>query len=187
MRQRACASQTSRSMMVALAIPPPSHIICSAKRPSRCSGALTMVVMMRAPLAPSGCPMAMAPSLTGRPWWRGPSRDSSRRTRRAHGATVPTWRRSARRRCLGARAHRSSGRRTPGRRVAGGQHARSHRNPRHRLHACGDHDVIRAGEDALCGKPMACWLLPHWRSTVVPGTLSGKPAPSSALRAILTD
>ena len=33
---------------------------------------------------------------------------------------------------------------------------------------------------------MACWLLPHWRSTVVPGTVSGNPAPSSALRAMLT-
>src|SRR5215218_7940109 len=31
-------------------------------------------------------------------------------------------------------------------------------------------------------KLIACWLLPHWRSTVVPGTDSGKPAPSSALR-----
>ena len=35
-------------------------------------------------------------------------------------------------------------------------------------------------------KLMACWLLPHWRSIVVPGTDSGKPAPSSALRAMLT-
>ena len=35
-------------------------------------------------------------------------------------------------------------------------------------------------------KLIACWLLPHWRSTVVPGTVSGKPAPSSALRAMLT-
>ena len=35
-------------------------------------------------------------------------------------------------------------------------------------------------------KLIACWLLPHWRSTVVPGTLSGNPAPSSALRAMLT-
>ena len=33
---------------------------------------------------------------------------------------------------------------------------------------------------------MACWLLPHWRSTVVPGTVSGNPAPSRALRAMLT-
>ena len=33
---------------------------------------------------------------------------------------------------------------------------------------------------------MACWLEPHWRSTVVPGTDSGKPAPSRALRAMLT-
>src|SRR5579859_2668961 len=29
---------------------------------------------------------------------------------------------------------------------------------------------------------MACWLDPHWRSTVVPGTLSGNPAASAALR-----
>ena len=35
-------------------------------------------------------------------------------------------------------------------------------------------------------KLIACWLLPHWRSTVVPGTVSGNPAPSSALRAMLT-
>jgi len=35
-------------------------------------------------------------------------------------------------------------------------------------------------------KEIACWLLPHWRSTVVPGTLSGNPAPNSALRAMLT-
>jgi hypothetical protein len=27
---------------------------------------------------------------------------------------------------------------------------------------------------------------PHWRSTVIAGTLSGKPAPSTALRATLT-
>src|ERR1700756_5920336 len=47
-------------MMVALAIPPPSHIVCRPYRPPRCSRALTSVVMMRAPLAPSGWPMAMA-------------------------------------------------------------------------------------------------------------------------------
>src|SRR5689334_4743795 len=35
-------------------------------------------------------------------------------------------------------------------------------------------------------KLMACWLLPHCRSTVVPGTVSGKPALSNALRAMLT-
>ena len=51
-------------MMVALAMPPPSHIVCSPYRPPRCSSALTRVVMMRAPLAPSGWPMAMAPPLT---------------------------------------------------------------------------------------------------------------------------
>src|ERR1051326_1518560 len=32
---------------------------------------------------------------------------------------------------------------------------------------------------------MACWLEPHWRSTVVPGTDSGKPAARTALRATL--
>jgi hypothetical protein len=29
-----------------------------------------------------------------------------------------------------------------------------------------------------------CWLDPHWRSTVTPGTLSGQPAASTALRAM---
>src|SRR4029079_8523285 len=32
----------------------------------------------------------------------------------------------------------------------------------------------------------ACWLDPHWRSIVVPGTVSGHPAASTALRATLT-
>ena len=51
-------------MMVALAMPPPSHIVCSPYRQPRCSSALTSVVMMRAPLAPSGWPIAIAPRLT---------------------------------------------------------------------------------------------------------------------------
>jgi hypothetical protein len=51
-------------MMVALAMPPPSHMVCRPYRPPRCSSALTRVVMMRAPLAPSGWPVAMAPPLT---------------------------------------------------------------------------------------------------------------------------
>src|SRR3954453_7481996 len=32
----------------------------------------------------------------------------------------------------------------------------------------------------------ACWLEPHWRSMVVPGTSSGQPAASTALRPTLT-
>ena len=32
----------------------------------------------------------------------------------------------------------------------------------------------------------ACWLEPHWRSIVVPGTLSGQPAASTALRPTLS-
>lgn len=51
-------------MMVALAIPPSSHIVCNPYQPPRCSNALINVVMMRAPLAPNGCPIAMAPPLT---------------------------------------------------------------------------------------------------------------------------
>src|SRR5271154_3183852 len=51
-------------MMVALVIPPHSHIVGSAYRPPRCSSALTSVVMIRAPLAPNGCPMAIAPPFT---------------------------------------------------------------------------------------------------------------------------
>ena len=51
-------------MMVALAIPPPSHIVCKPYRPPRCCRALTKAVMMRAPPAPSGWPVAMAPPLT---------------------------------------------------------------------------------------------------------------------------
>ena len=51
-------------MTVALAMPPPSHIVCSPYRPPPCSSAFTSVVMMRAPLAPRGWSMAMAPPLT---------------------------------------------------------------------------------------------------------------------------
>ncbi len=35
-------------------------------------------------------------------------------------------------------------------------------------------------------KCAACWLDPHWRSTEVPGTVSGKPAASAALRPTFT-
>ncbi len=37
---------------------------------------------------------------------------------------------------------------------------------------------------AWAAKWMACWADPHWRSTVVPGTDSGYPAASAALRAM---
>ena len=36
-------------------------------------------------------------------------------------------------------------------------------------------------------KAAACWLDPHCRSIVVPGTENGKPAARAALRAMLTD
>ena len=34
-------------------------------------------------------------------------------------------------------------------------------------------------------RPMACWLEPHWVSTVVLGTLIGRPADSHAVRPML--
>lgn len=40
---------------------------------------------------------------------------------------------------------------------------------------------------ACAAKVAACWLDPHCRSIVVPGTVSGKPAASTALRTMLYD
>ena len=37
---------------------------------------------------------------------------------------------------------------------------------------------------AWAAKWTACWAEPHWRSTVVPGTVSGNPAARAALRAM---
>src|SRR5438105_305404 len=51
-------------MMVALAIPPPSHIVWRPYRPPVRSSSLSSVVMSLAPEHPSGCPRAMAPPLT---------------------------------------------------------------------------------------------------------------------------
>src|SRR5207237_1375101 len=48
-------------MTVALAWPPPSHIVWNPSRPPVASSWFSRVVMMRTPLAPRGCPMAMAP------------------------------------------------------------------------------------------------------------------------------
>ena len=46
---------------------------------------------------------------------------------------------------------------------------RPHRGACHRLDTEGDDHVVGAGHDALGGKVIACWLEPHWRSTVVAG------------------
>ncbi len=40
---------------------------------------------------------------------------------------------------------------------------------------------------AAAAKCRACWLEPHWRSRVVPGTDSGQPAARTALRAMFQD
>src|SRR5207342_3560796 len=53
--------QPSRSMTVALAWPPPSHMVWKPKRPRVVSRSLSIVVISRTPLAPSGCPIAIAP------------------------------------------------------------------------------------------------------------------------------
>ena len=37
----------------------------------------------------------------------------------------------------------------------------------------------------VAAKLTACWAEPHWRSTVVAGTSSGRPASSQALRPML--
>src|SRR5260370_38270305 len=39
----------------------------------------------------------------------------------------------------------------------------------------------------LAAKLVACWLDPHWLSTVVPATLIGSPADSHAVREMLND
>src|SRR5271154_2781938 len=51
-------------MMVATPMPPPMHSVMSARRALRRSSSSTMVPAIIAPVAPSGCPIAMAPPLT---------------------------------------------------------------------------------------------------------------------------
>ena len=51
-------------MMVALAMPPPSQMVSRPYRPSRRSSSFTSWVSSRAPVEPSGWPMAMEPPLT---------------------------------------------------------------------------------------------------------------------------
>ncbi len=54
----------SRSMIVTFACPPPSHIVCRPKRLPVRSSSCSSVVISFAPVAPSGCPSAIAPPLT---------------------------------------------------------------------------------------------------------------------------
>ena len=53
---------------------------------------------------------------------------------------------------------------------------RTHGHEAHDLDARGDGDVVGTGHDALGGEVAACCDEPHWRSMVVDGTVSGKPA-----------
>ena len=63
--------------------------------------------------------------------------------------------------------------------------AQSH--PAHRLDATGDADVDGAGAISPAMRWLACCPLPHWQSTVVAPTCSGKPAVSHATRLMLLD
>src|SRR5439155_9994825 len=56
--------QPRRSMMVTLAWPPPSHMVWRPHRPPVRSSSFSSVVISRAPVAPSGCPSAIAPPFT---------------------------------------------------------------------------------------------------------------------------
>src|SRR5260370_28308155 len=56
--------QPSRSRIVALAIPPPSHMVWSPYRPPVRSSSFSSVAISRAPEHPRGCPSALAPPLT---------------------------------------------------------------------------------------------------------------------------
>ena len=67
----------------------------------------------------------------------------------------------------------------------GARRARADRHAAHRLDAAGDDDVGRPASTPCAAKCAACWLDPHCRSIVVPGTCSGKPAASTALRVML--
>src|ERR1700733_1404501 len=61
---RGQAAAPTRSTMVALAMPPPSHIVCRPKRaPDRIIWWVRVVISL-APDAPIGCPSAIAPPLT---------------------------------------------------------------------------------------------------------------------------
>ena len=51
----------TRSTIRATALPPPRHRLAKPRRRPRCSRALNSVTSTRAPLAPIGCPSAMAP------------------------------------------------------------------------------------------------------------------------------
>src|SRR5690606_3546597 len=58
------ADQPSLSMMVALAMPPPSHMVWSPNRPPVRSRTFRSVAISFAPEAPSGWPLAIAPPWT---------------------------------------------------------------------------------------------------------------------------
>ena len=59
--QRRRTPQSTRSMTVAFAMPPPSHMVWKPKRPPVASSWFNSVVIRRTPDAPRGWPRAMAP------------------------------------------------------------------------------------------------------------------------------
>ncbi len=61
---RRLAPGHARSRRVAVARAPPAHIVTSAVDPSARSSSCSAVVISRLPVAPTGCPRAMAPPFT---------------------------------------------------------------------------------------------------------------------------
>src|SRR5699024_5668106 len=59
-----CDAHGRRSMMVALAMPPPAHMVCNPDRPPLRSNSCSKVTISFAPEAPNGCPKEMPPPLT---------------------------------------------------------------------------------------------------------------------------
>ncbi len=59
-----CAAAHTNSTAIAVASPPPMQRLAIPRRLPRALSACSKVVMMRAPVAPIGCPSAQAPPLT---------------------------------------------------------------------------------------------------------------------------
>src|SRR6185437_4501111 len=61
---RSCAYQDSRSKIIAMPWPPPTHMVSRPKVLSWNCRLFRIVEVIRAPVIPNGCPTAIAPPLT---------------------------------------------------------------------------------------------------------------------------
>src|SRR5690606_34393138 len=83
--------QPRRSTIVALAIPPPSHIVCRPYRPPERSSSWSSVVISRAPEHPRGWPSAIDPPLTLTRSISGCSSRPPASTTDASASLISTW------------------------------------------------------------------------------------------------